>query len=82
MSYGFDPHVVNAWFEDKSQSFDDLQKKHDMEAAQLAQKATRQAADYLKDIADKWIADSPRLHEEWMVEKSEQFPRLIETYKD
>ena len=25
MSYGFDPDVVNAWFQDKSQSFEDLQ---------------------------------------------------------
>jgi len=25
MSYGFDPDVVNAWFQDKSQSFDELQ---------------------------------------------------------
>ena len=82
MSYGFDPEVVNAWFQDKSQSWEELQKKHDMDTAKLAQQHTREAADYLKDIADKWVADSPRLHEEWMAEKSEQFPRLIETYKD
>ena len=25
MSYGFDPDVVNRWFEDKSRSFEDLQ---------------------------------------------------------
>jgi len=82
MSYGFDPHVVNEWFEDKSQSFDDLQKKHDMEAAQLAQQQTREAADYLKGIADKWVADMPRQHDEWMAEMSEKFPRLVETYKE
>jgi len=53
-----------------------------MEAAQLAQKHTREAADYLKGIADKWVADMPRQHDEWMAEMSEKFPRLIETYKD
>jgi len=53
-----------------------------MEAAQLAQQHTREAADYLKGIADKWVADMPRQHDEWMAEMSEKFPRLIETYKD
>jgi len=33
MSYGFDPDVVNAWFEDKSRSFEDLQQQQDMETA-------------------------------------------------
>ena len=82
MSYGFNPEVVNAWFQDKSQSFEDLQREQDMETAKLAQKHTREAADYLKGIADKWIADMPRQHDEWMAEMSEKFPRLIETYKD
>ena len=36
----------------------------------------------MKGIADKWVADSPRLHEEWMAEMSEKYPRLIETYED
>ena len=53
-----------------------------MDTAKLAQQHTREAADYLKGIADNWIADMPRQHEEWMAEMSEKFPRLIETYKD
>lgn len=31
-----------------------------MESAELAQAAVREAADYMKGIADKWIADMPR----------------------
>ena len=53
-----------------------------MDTAKLAQQHTREAADYLKGIADNWIADMPRQHDEWMAEMSEKFPRLIETYKD
>ena len=53
-----------------------------MDTAKLAQGHIREAADYMKDIADKWIADMPRQHEEWMAETGEKFPRLIETYKD
>ena len=40
-SYGFDPEVVNAWFQDKSQSFEELQKSQDMESAQMAQDSIR-----------------------------------------
>ena len=64
MSYGFDPDVVNRWFEDKQRSFEDLQQQQDMESAKEAQAAVREAADYMKGIADKWIADMPRQHDE------------------
>ena len=40
-TYGFDSEVVNAWFQDKSQSFEELQKSQDMESAQMAQDSIR-----------------------------------------
>jgi len=40
-----------------------------MESAKEAQAAIREAADYMKGIADKWIADMPRQHDEWMAEQ-------------
>ena len=53
-----------------------------MESAKEAQAAVREAADYMKGIADAWIADMPRQHDEWMAEMSEKFPRLVETFKE
>ena len=57
ISYGFDPDVVNAWFQDKTQSWEDVQKIQDMDNAAQSQKDIREAADYLKGIADSWVAD-------------------------
>ena len=81
MSYGFDPKVVNTWLEDTSQSFEDLQKDQDMETAQKAQADIREAADYLKGIADNWIADMPRQHDEWMAEHGEKLQGVIDNMK-
>ena len=81
MSYGFDPKVVNTWLEDTSQSFEDLQKEQDMETAQKAQADIREAADYLKGIADKWIADMPRQHDEKMAEMGEKLQGVVDNMK-
>ena len=37
-----------------------------MAKAGMAQQSVREAADYLKGIADNWVADMPRQHEEEM----------------
>ena len=81
MSYGFDPEVVNRWFEDKSRSFEDLQQQQDMESAKEAQAAVREAADYMKGIADKWIADMPRQHDEWMAEQGAMLQGVVDNMK-
>lgn len=36
ISYGFDSEVVNAWFNDKSKSFEGLQQEQDMAKAEMA----------------------------------------------
>ena len=81
MSYGFDPEVVNRWFEDKSRSFEDLQQQQDMETAKEAQAAVREAADYMKGVADAWIADMPRQHDEWMAEHGAKLEEVVGNMK-
>ena len=81
MSYGFDPDVVNRWFEDKSRSFEDLQQQQDMETAKEAQAAVREAADYMKGVADNWIADMPRQHDDWMAEMGSEFQGIVDQMK-
>ena len=81
ISYGFDPEVVNAWFEDKSRSFEELQQEQDMATAEMAQKNVREAADYLKGVADNWVADMPRKHEEEMAMFDEKLQGFINEFK-
>ena len=52
-----------------------------MESAKEAQAAVREAADYMKGIADKWIADMPRQHDEWMAEQGAMLQGVVENMK-
>ena len=47
----------------------------------MAQDNIREGADYLKDIADKWVADMPRQHEEEMAMMGEKLNGIIENFK-
>ena len=52
-----------------------------MESAKEAQAAIREAADYMKGIADKWIADMPRQHDEWMAEQGAKLQGVVDNMK-
>jgi hypothetical protein len=52
-----------------------------MESAKEAQAAVREAADYLKGIADAWIADMPRQHDEWMAEEGAKLEEVVGNMK-
>ena len=52
-----------------------------MESAKEAQAAVREAADYMKGIADAWIADMPRQHDEWMAEEGAKLEEFVGNMK-
>ena len=53
-----------------------------MESAKEAQAAVREAADYMKGIADAWIADMPRQHDEWMAEQGAKLQSVVDNMKN
>lgn len=53
-----------------------------MENASQAQTDIREAADYLKGIADNWIADMPLKHDEEMEVMTEKLQDFIDAWKD
>jgi len=52
-----------------------------MESAKEAQAAVREAADYMKGVADAWIADMPRQHDEWMAEQGAKLQGVVDNMK-
>ena len=63
VSYGYDPEVVNTWFETAGQNWEDLAREQDKANAALAQQQVREASDYAKGILDNAVADLRAQHE-------------------
>lgn len=55
--WGYDRADVESWLQSTGASWDELSKKQDKEAIELAQAQTREAADYIKGIFDSMVVE-------------------------
>lgn len=57
ISYGFDPELVESWFEEKGTAWEDLAEAQNQAKADMAKADIAEAAEYMKGIVDNAVAD-------------------------
>jgi|Transcript_27371 hypothetical protein len=82
ITYGYDPEVVNTWFQTAGQNWEDLKREQQVAETKLAQQQIHEASDYVKAIVDNAMADLRPKAEQAKVDYLADLDAKVAEYKD